>query len=180
MRLRVDHVAATRLELERAWLFGGRCSRPPLQFALSISRQLFLGLTYASPTPYLSASHAHLYSHCRPGLAPTLAPPSTHPRRPKSTVDQSLAKAAAYLYKVNKLMYNRMRCSHWVSLNSPSLTLAGIELRRHIAWFPRDLNRTRTLSYRLGGIKSMIAVSSSTGAGTSYHYDDGNDSRPSY
>ncbi|KAF1937278.1 hypothetical protein EJ02DRAFT_437972 [Clathrospora elynae] len=71
-------------------------------------------------------------------------------------LDRSLAKAATYLRKVDEPTYNRMR-------------------QAHKTWFAKDPDRARTSSFRLGGIGSMMAVSISTGAGTSYHYDEGDD-----
>ncbi|KAF2633007.1 hypothetical protein BU25DRAFT_87477 [Macroventuria anomochaeta] len=91
-------------------------------------------------------------------------------------LDQSLAKAAAYLRDVDEPTYNRMRCSHSDIFR---LALSGVDRHRaagaHRAWFAEDPDRVLTSSYRLGGVGSMMAMSISTGAGTSYHYDEGDD-----
>jgi hypothetical protein len=49
-------------------------------------------------------------------------------------------------------------------------------------WYQEDPTRAKTKSFRMGGIGSMLAVSISTGPGTAFHYDKGDDgmfSRPS-
>jgi hypothetical protein len=96
-------------------------------------------------------------------------------------LDRSLAKAATYLRKFDEPTYNRMRRSH---RDISKFTLSNVDQHRaaeaHKAWFAKDPDRARTSSFRLGGIGSMMAVSISTGAGTSYHYDEGDDGMLSY
>jgi hypothetical protein len=91
-------------------------------------------------------------------------------------LDRSLAKAATYLRKVDEPTYNRMRCSHRDISKS---ALSNVDQHRaaeaHKAWFAKDPDRARTSSFRLGGIGTMLAVSISAGAGTSYHNDEGDD-----
>lgn len=91
-------------------------------------------------------------------------------------LDRSLASAATYLRKVDEPTYNRMRCSH---RDISKFTLSNVDQHRaaeaHKVWFAEDPDRARTSSFRLGGIGSMLAVSISTGAGTGYHYDEGDD-----
>ncbi|XPS78874.1 hypothetical protein M3J09_010876 [Ascochyta lentis] len=48
--------------------------------------------------------------------------------------------------------------------------------KKHQGWLDADPDRARTSSFRMGGIGSMLAVSTSTGAGTGFHYDEGDDS----
>jgi hypothetical protein len=95
-------------------------------------------------------------------------------------LDRSLAKAATYLRKVDEPTYNRMRCSQRDISKS---ALSNVDQHRaaeaHKAWFAKDSDRART-SFRLGGIGSMLAVSISAGAGTSYHYDEGDDGMRSH
>lgn len=91
-------------------------------------------------------------------------------------LDQSLDKAAKYLRKVDEPTYNRMRSSHRDISKS---ALSNINQHRaaevHKAWFAEDPDRACTSSFRMGGLGSMLAVSISTGTGTSYHYDEGDD-----
>ena len=42
-------------------------------------------------------------------------------------------------------------------------------------WLDKDAGRKKTLYYRMGGFGSMLAVSINSGAGTSLHYDGGDD-----
>jgi hypothetical protein len=97
------------------------------------------------------------------------------------TLDRSLAKATMYLRKVDELTYNRMRGSHQ---DISKFAISNVDQHRaaeaHNAWFAKDPDRARTSSFRLGGIGSMMAVSISTGAGTSYHYDEGDDGMSSH
>jgi hypothetical protein len=96
-------------------------------------------------------------------------------------LDQSLAKATTYLRKLDEPTYNRMRYSH---CDISKTALSNVDLHRaaekHKAWFAKDPHRARTSSFRLGGIGSMLAVSISAGAGTSYHYDEGDDGMRSH
>ncbi|RMZ66280.1 hypothetical protein GMOD_00005368 [Pyrenophora seminiperda CCB06] len=91
-------------------------------------------------------------------------------------IDQNLAEAAFYLRRLDEPTYNRMRSSHRDVLKS---ALSGIDQHRHAdahkAWFAKDPSRARTLSFRIGGIESVVGVSISTGEGTSYYYDEGDD-----
>ena len=96
-------------------------------------------------------------------------------------LDQSLAKAAMYFLKVDEQTYNRMRCSH---RDISKFALSNVGQHRaaeaHKEWFAKDPDRDRTSSFRLGGIGSMLAVFISAGAGTSYHYDEGDDGMSSH
>jgi hypothetical protein len=47
--------------------------------------------------------------------------------------------------------------------------------QEHDEWFDKDTRRARTSAFRVGGIGSMLAVSISSGQGTNYHYDEGDD-----
>jgi hypothetical protein len=91
-------------------------------------------------------------------------------------LDRSLAKAATYLRKVDEPTYNCLRCSHRDIFR---FALSNVDQHRaaeaYKAWFAKDPDRARTSLFRLGGIGSMLAVSISTGAGTSYHYDEGDE-----
>ena len=96
-------------------------------------------------------------------------------------LDRSLAKAAMYLRKIDEPTYNRIRCSHRdVSKPAPLNVDQHRAAEAHKAWFARDPDRARTSSFRLGGIGSMLAVSIFAGAGTSYHYDEGDDGMSSH
>jgi hypothetical protein len=50
--------------------------------------------------------------------------------------------------------------------------------RTNARWYKDDTDRANTSTFRLGGIGSMLAVSISTGAGTAFHYDEGDDGVP--
>ncbi|KAF2702490.1 hypothetical protein K504DRAFT_466311, partial [Pleomassaria siparia CBS 279.74] len=71
-------------------------------------------------------------------------------------LDQSLSRAASYLQKVDEPTYTRIRQSHQDITKAVLSSLCG-----HAG--------------AEGGISSIIAVSISTGAGTSYHYNKGDD-----
>ncbi|KAF2024095.1 hypothetical protein EK21DRAFT_118108 [Setomelanomma holmii] len=94
------------------------------------------------------------------------------------TLDKTLKKSAALLRKVDEPAYNRMRQGH---RDAARAAVAGATSGTHKfavtqqAWLNKDSNRTGTSSHRMGGIGSMLAVSISTGGGTGYHYDDGDD-----
>jgi hypothetical protein len=91
-------------------------------------------------------------------------------------LDRSLAKAAAYLRKVGGPIYNRMRCSH---RDISKLTLSNatsIEPQRHTEQGSQRIQivpAPRPSAWAVSG--SMMAVSISSGAVTSYHYDEGDD-----
>jgi hypothetical protein len=132
--------------------------------------QAWIGLwrKYSS-TPFVSAGRMQE----KPGLDEGI-------KNPIEILDQSLGKAATYLRKVDEPTYNRMRCSHRdISKFASSNVDQHRAAEAHKTWFARDPDRARTSSFRLGGIGSMMAVSISTGAGTSYQYKEGDDSMSS-
>jgi hypothetical protein len=96
-------------------------------------------------------------------------------------LDRSLTKATTCLRKVDEPTYNRMRRSHRDISKS---VLSNVDQHRaaeiHKAWFAKDPDRARTSSFRLGGIGTMLAVSISAGAGTSYRYNEGDDGMSSH
>lgn len=91
---------------------------------------------------------------------------------------ESLKYAADLFRKVDEHTYNLTRHSHSIVFRA---ALVGVTSGTHKyagqqqKWMDKDPSRTRSSSYRMGGIGSMLAVSISTGTGTGYHYDSGDD-----
>ncbi|KAF2818206.1 hypothetical protein CC86DRAFT_375941 [Ophiobolus disseminans] len=110
-------------------------------------------------------------------------------RNPKSGVDEVLRallsdidevlsrRPRALLAEIDPCTAARMRVSHR-PIAKAVMDNAGKQKapKKHQGWLDADPDRARTYSFRMGGIGSMLAVSTSTGAGTGFHYDEGDDS----
>ncbi|KAF2820791.1 hypothetical protein CC86DRAFT_374122, partial [Ophiobolus disseminans] len=95
-----------------------------------------------------------------------------------SEIDEVLSRRPrALLTEIDPCTAARMRVSHRPIAKSV-MDNAGKQKapKKHQGWLDADPDRARTSSFRMGGIGSMLAVSTSTGAGTGFHYDEGDDS----
>jgi hypothetical protein len=95
-----------------------------------------------------------------------------------NTLDYCLSAAARRLRQLDEDTYNLMRVSHYriakraMKEASMATSTYANKLRD---WFLADPDRRRTSSYRNRGLGTMLAVSTSTGGGTNFHYDEGDD-----
>jgi hypothetical protein len=92
-----------------------------------------------------------------------------------SDIDEVLSRRPrALLTEIDPRTAARMRVSHR-PIAKAVMDNAGKQKapKKHQGWLDADPNRARTSSFRMGGIGSMLAVSTCTHAGTSFHYDEG-------
>ncbi|KAF2818399.1 hypothetical protein CC86DRAFT_414046 [Ophiobolus disseminans] len=95
-----------------------------------------------------------------------------------SDIDEALSRRPrALLAEIDPRTAARMRVSHR-PIAKAVMDNAGKQKdpKKHQGWLNAESDRARTSSFRMGGIGSMLAVSTSTGAGTGFHYDEGDDS----
>jgi hypothetical protein len=88
------------------------------------------------------------------------------------TLDAAFATISQRIRALDPDAYTRMRFSHRPIIKA-ALNEVG-QLRHadaHKKWYSKHPERATTSSARIGGLGSMLAVSTLTGGGTAFHYD---------
>jgi hypothetical protein len=92
--------------------------------------------------------------------------------------DMISRKTRRLLADADPVVASRQRFSHQhISKSAMRNTDRLKSGAQHDKWLEKDPERARTSSFRIGGIGSVLAVSISSGAGTGFHYDNGDDGR---
>jgi hypothetical protein len=95
------------------------------------------------------------------------------------TLDAAFATISQRIRALDPDTYTRMRFSHRPIIKA-ALNDVG-QLRHadaHKKWYGKHPERATTSSARIGGLGSMLAVSTSIGGGTAFHYDQGGAGKP--
>jgi hypothetical protein len=93
-------------------------------------------------------------------------------------VDRAFAEIAQTLRKIDPDTYNRTRVGHGAIHKAALRGMDGLKgAAAHKEYFAKRPDRARTSSSRIGGLGSMLAVSTSTAQGTAFHYDVGDDGK---
>jgi hypothetical protein len=131
-------------------------------------QQVWLGLwrKYAK-APFLAASSR-----------PTKASLEKATQSLMREVDRAFAHIAQTLRDVDPDTYNRTRVSHGAIHKAALKGMDGLKgAAAHKEYIAKRPDRARTSASRIGGLGSMLAVSSSTAQGTAFHYDVGDDGK---